>query len=234
MAGTSTSTAAIYDFAGLAPLDRGRTLLERFDALVPGETLVLKAERPAHDLLETLQRERKGQFEWTPGGGAAGPDGIEVMRRDTARGSGRGVLEALAWDHDRLDALDAAAFASFEAGDIAGARAIFAAFARGLERHIRFEEEILFPALEARAGFGPSAGPTAVMRTDHVEIRACLAGIAAALDGGGAGASEIRVRLATLLGGHNLKEEQILYPLADRVLGKAEADALVGLIQRLD
>ncbi len=231
---SETSTTAItYDFAELGPHDRSQALLERFDVLVPGGTLVLKVERPAHDLLETLQRQRKGQFEWTPGGNAAGPDGIEVMRRDAALGSARGVFEALAWDHDRLDALDGAAFASLETSDVAGARATFAAFARGLERHIRFEEEILFPSVEARAGFGPQAGPTAVMRAEHVEIRAFLAGIAAALDGGGAGASEIRARLATILSGHNLKEEQILYPLADRVLGPAEADVLFGLIQRL-
>lgn len=213
----------------LAPTD----LLARFDALAPGETLVLTNAPPAHDLLETLQRERRGQFEWTPAGITAGAGGIEVLRRDAAAGSPRGVFEALAWDHDRLDALDAAAFSALAAGDVAGARGTFAAFARGLERHIRFEEEILFPAVEERAGFRREAGPTAVMRAEHAEIRACLAGIAAALDGGVAGAPEIRRRLASILGGHNLKEEQILYPLADRVLGKAEADALVGRIQRL-
>lgn len=233
MASTSTSTIETLDFSGLDPLDRDRTLLEKFDALAPGATLVLKTARPAQDLLETLQRERKGQFEWTPAGNASGPDGIEVFRRDAASGSGRGIFEALAWDHDRLDALDVDAFASLEAGDVPGARATFAAFARGLERHIRFEEEILFPSVEARAGFSPQAGPTAVMRADHVEIRACLTGITTTLDGGGAGATGIRARLASILSGHNMKEEQILYPLADRVLGPVEADALVGSVQRL-
>jgi regulator of cell morphogenesis and NO signaling len=144
-----------------------------------------------------------------------------------------GVFEVLAWDHDRLDALDKAAFDALGSGDLATARELFTHFFRGLDRHIRFEEEILFPALEERAGFRPEAGPTAVMRAEHVEIRACLAGISAALDGGGAGAAAIRSRMLSVLGGHNLKEEQILYPLADRALGKPEADALVGRIQRL-
>ena len=151
----------------------------------------------------------------------------------TAPATLHGVFEVLAWDHDRLDALDKAAFEALGNGDLAGARALFAHFARGLDRHIRFEEEILFPAVEERAGLPTHAGPTAVMRAEHVEIRACLAGISSDLAEGGAGATEIRARMLSVLEGHNLKEEQILYPLADRALGKVEADALVARIQRL-
>ena len=232
MAQTATRTVSTLDLAGADAPARAAALLARFDALAPGETLVL-AEAPALDLLEALRCERRGLFEWTPAGFAAGPAGIEVLRRDAASGTSRGVFEALAWDHDRLDALDGAAFSALAADDVAGARAVFAAFARGLGRHIRFEEEILFPTLEERAGFRPEAGPTAVMRAEHVEIRACLAGIAAALDGGGAGAPAIRARMLSVLGGHNLKEEQILYPLADRALGASEADELVARIQHL-
>lgn len=232
MAPTTTPTAAALDLT-TAPAGRPPRLLAAFDALAPGETLVVKTPLPAHDLLETLQRDRKGQFEWTPAGFAAGPDGVEVLRRDAAPGASRGIFEALAWDHDRLDALEGAAFESLGAGDLASARTTFAAFARGLERHIRFEEEILFPAVEERAGFPPHAGPTAVMRAEHAEIRACLAGITAALDADGAGAQAIRARLGGLLGDHNLKEERILYPLADRALGRAGADDLVARIQRL-
>lgn len=144
-----------------------------------------------------------------------------------------GVNEVLSWDHDRLDALDKAAFEALGNGDLATARALFAHFARGLDRHIRFEEEFLFPAVEARAGFPEHSGPTAVMRAEHVEIRACLVGISGALAADGAGATQIRSRMLSVLGDHNVKEEQILYPLADRVLGRDGADALVAEIQRL-
>ena len=144
-----------------------------------------------------------------------------------------GVLEVLAWDHDRLDALDKAAFEALGRGDLVAARALFAHFARGLDRHIRFEEEFLFPAIEERAGLPPHAGPTAVMRAEHVEIRACLASIAASLAADGAGAAQVHARMLDVLGGHNLKEERILYPMADRALGPADAETLVSELQKL-
>jgi hemerythrin-like domain-containing protein/uncharacterized protein (DUF2249 family) len=228
-----SSTVATLDLAATSPAGRVAAALAAFDTLAPGETLVVMSSLPAHDLLDALQQERKGLFEWTPGGSASGMHGIEVLRRDAIPGSPRGVFEALAWDHDRLEALEQAAFGALEAGDPAKAQALFADFARGLGRHIRFEEEILFPAVESRAGFPPNAGPTAVMRAEHVEIRSCLSGITAALGAGGAGATQIRARMTDVLGGHNLKEEQILYPLADRALGREAADALVADIQRL-
>jgi hypothetical protein len=35
-----------------------------------------------------------------------------------------------------------------------------------------------------------------------------------------------------VLGDHNLKEERVLYPTTDRILGAEESDALVARIQR--
>jgi hypothetical protein len=230
---TTATPIRTLDLTARSAAARPLALLENFDVLAPGETLVVKTALPALELLEALQRDRRGLFEWTPGGSASGADGVEILRRSAALGDGRGVNEALAWDHDRLDALDKAAFDLLASGDLAMARRLFADFARGLERHIRFEEEILFPAVEERAGFPPHAGPTAVMRAEHVQIRSCLAGITDALAADGAGATQIRARMLDVLGGHNLKEERILYPLADRALGRDGADALVAEIQRL-
>jgi hemerythrin superfamily protein len=42
----------------------------------------------------------------------------------------------------------------------------------------------------------------------------------------------LRHRLHAVLGDHNFKEEQVLYPTTDQVLGEKEADALVARIQR--
>ena len=44
---------------------------------------------------------------------------------------------------------------------------------RALERHIRLEEEIVFPLFEARSGIVD--GPTAVMRDEHRCLRRALA-----------------------------------------------------------
>lgn len=232
MASITTPSATTLDLRGIQAHGRKLELLSRFDALAPGERLLIRSDSRAHEQLEALQRERKGLFEWTPARGSSGVYEIEVSRREATLGQRRSVLDALAWDHDRLDALDEAAFHALATGDAPKARSLFAAFARGLERHIRFEEELLFPVVEERAGFSPDAGPTAVMRFEHIEIRARLAEVEAALATSSSSPARARAQLHAILEDHNLKEEQLLYPLADSVLGPDDSDGLVGRIQR--
>jgi iron-sulfur cluster repair protein YtfE (RIC family) len=88
------------------------------------------------------------------------------------------------------------------------------AFRRALERHLEREERVLFPALEDAHG-GPLA-PTRVMRMEHDGMRALLT----ATDGATArrDPEELSAALETLrimMQQHNLKEESVLYPLAD-------------------
>ena len=155
---------------------------------------------------------------------------IQIPRRRADRGDRREVNEALSWDHDRLEALDQLAFERLAAGDGAGARAAWGEFTTGLRRHIRFEEELLFPTFAERLGVPPAAGPTAVMRAEHREIEALLDRIGRALAGEGA-AVPLRAELHRVLGEHNVKEEQVLYPATDEALLPDERDELVGRIQ---
>ena len=156
-----------HDLCGAAP--RTEDVLSLVDALAPGQLLTLRlSTETARVLLATLTAERKGLFEWSPEA-----DGnalrVDVVRRDAAPGSKRGVFEALSWDHDRIDAFEQGAFAARAAGDLEAARALFDRFARGLFRHIGFEEDLLFPALESAAGLSPHAGPTAVTAARSIE-----------------------------------------------------------------
>lgn len=201
-----------------------------FDRLRPGETVTLLQNRPS-DLLEQLQQGRKGQFEWSPVSEDTRTFKVELFRRDAERGSLRAVNEALSWDHDRLDALEARAFAARGKGDHDEAKAIYAGFAHGLRRHIRFEEEILFPEFETRAGFSPEVGPTAVMRDEHREILRCLDRIEAGIGDATASVDSSRHTLHAVLGNHNLKEENIVYPLTDQALTADQRDALVARMQ---
>jgi hemerythrin-like domain-containing protein len=177
-----------------------------------------------------LQAGRKGIFEWS-----VLADGerlrVELLRRTAPMGDLRGVTEALAWDHDRLEAIEEAAFAARTAGDYAAARESLGAFVTGLRRHIRFEEELLFPVFEQRLGFPPQAGPTAVMRYEHRQIETLLAQLTNEIGVADSGAEGTRARLHAVLGEHNVKEERILYPHTDQALGADEADALVADIQ---
>ena len=206
--------------------------LVEFDRLRPGETVTLLQDRPG-DLLEQLQHGRRGQFEWSPVSEDSRTVKVELFRRDAERGSLRGVNEALSWDHDRLDALEARAFAARATGDLDEAKAIYAVFAHGLRRHIRFEEEILFPEFETRAGFSPEVGPTAVMRDEHREILRCLDRIEAGIGEKDGSVDSSRHSLHAVLGNHNLKEENIVYPLTDQALSAEERDAHVARMQAI-
>jgi len=140
------------------------------------------------------------------------------------------VTAYLSWDHDRLDAILKSARARVEAGEWAHAQAEYGDFDRGLHRHIRLEEEILFPLFEQRTG---SEGPTSVMRAEHKVIRAALGVMGDAVGRRDAGA--FREGVATLfsvLPDHNEKEEQVLYPTTDRVLPEGERAALAARLQR--
>ncbi len=70
------------------------------------------------------------------------------------------VTEYLSTDHRRLDAIVQEVQDAAHTGAHADAAAAFARFAEGLDRHIRAEEEVLFPAFEEAVG--AVGGPTAV------------------------------------------------------------------------
>jgi regulator of cell morphogenesis and NO signaling len=220
------------DVRGRSAEDAAAEALAWFDTLGPAERFVLTCADSGGDVLRRLQTARPGTFEWSPL--QAGPPAwrIEVARSEASRAAARGVNEALAWDHDRLEALEAAAFRARAEGDLAAAFDLYAEFAFGLRRHIRFEEDLLFPAFENGAGMPPTAGPTAVMRAEHLEILRLLEAIELGIGDAAARVAPLRASFHAVLGEHNAKEEHVLYPSVDDLLGHDGADELVRRIQR--
>jgi iron-sulfur cluster repair protein YtfE (RIC family) len=104
------------------------------------------------------------------------------------------------------------------ARDWDGARAAVADLAAATLHHFRLEEEVLFPDLEqAHPG---ARGPTSVMRGEHAQARRLLEDLTAAVTIGSRSETLGLVEtLLMLLQQHNAKEEGILYPMADAVLG---------------
>lgn len=85
------------------------------------------------------------------------------------------------------------------------------------EAHLSYEEQTLFPQLEAALPM--AAGPTAVMRGEHGQIRTLSSELAVAVAAHDAAAvSDLVETLLLLLQQHNAREEAVLYPLADREL----------------
>lgn len=157
---------------------------------------------------------------------------VEAGIRSSAGIRARTVTEYLMSDHRRLDALLAAAGSLVAAGDYEGAGRRFAEFSGGLDRHIRMEEEILFPGFERATGM-TGGGPTEVMRQEHVGIRCFVAAAATAIDSRDAAIfTRASDGLKQALGQHNLKEENILYPMTDNAAGDERArDELVARME---
>lgn len=134
-------------------------------------------------------------------------------------------------DHDRLDGLFQR-FQQLKHTDLPLARQLFAEFKAQLERHIAWEEEILFPLFEERTGFA-GGGPTAVMRWEHEQIKQHLAAIELKQGQNEATTAGDEAALLAVLGPHNLKEENILYPMIDQFTTEAERRGIYARMDRL-
>jgi hemerythrin-like domain-containing protein len=95
---------------------------------------------------------------------------------------------------------------------------LFEAFASDLNHHFNMEEEVMFPAFEAReAGH---CNPTPVMIMEHTQMRNVLKQLREDLEAKNKehffGLSET---LMMTMQQHNMKEEQMLYTMAEQHLG---------------
>lgn len=133
-------------------------------------------------------------------------------------------------DHNRLDGIFKE-FRAIKKKDIARAKKLFAEFRNDLKRHIKWEDDILFPAFEKHTGM-QSGGPTAVMRMEHRKIEEFLDGINAALAKGDASTDALEEGLLGVLGPHDVKEEGILYPWIDSSVPDEERVELFGRIRQ--
>lgn len=117
-------------------------------------------------------------------------------------------------DHQRCDAL----WAELEGADDAVVTARWKEFEGAMRRHFAMEEEVLFPAFEDATGMH-GAGPTTVMRMEHAQMKGLLDQMRAAVERGDVqGALNQGDTLLMLVQQHNVKEESVLYPMADQAL----------------
>ncbi len=134
-------------------------------------------------------------------------------------------------DHNRLDELFKQ-FQKLKRVDFAKAKPFFRDFKIGLQRHIVWEEDILFPLFEKKTGMG-LGGPTDVMRMEHRQIKKHLEDIH----------DKVRVKnpdsdideqlLGDVLRQHNLKEEKILYLAIDKNLSDAERVEIFAAMKKI-
>ncbi|HLK92658.1 MAG TPA: hemerythrin domain-containing protein [Polyangia bacterium] len=132
--------------------------------------------------------------------------------------------------HRRLDDMLDEVELSADAESWSDAKRRFEVFRREMDEHIRLEEEVMFPALERAAPV--LRGPTVVMRSEHLAIRALLAAVGAAL-AEERPISRTTAELEAQLGPHNFKEERVLYPELERVALGPVRTGLAASVQAL-
>lgn len=128
-------------------------------------------------------------------------------------------------DHHQCDTLFATAEAAVAQGNWDMAASAWTRFQDSLRHHFAMEEEVLFPGFESRTGM--TQGPTQVMRMEHRQMTDLLNQLADALARKDAdvflGDSET---LLIIMQQHNMKEEQMLYHMADQVLASDAEDLI--------
>lgn len=155
-------------------------------------------------------------------------------------------LDTLIDEHERiLDALTALHdYARFYAPNDEQPREslrAFAAFFRDYvdEWHHHKEEDLLFTAM-FDAGFPRHSGPVACMNHEHEDGRAHVRALVSIADGAGPlSVSEVGTLVQTsadyarMLANHIAKENQMLYPMAQRALGDDALDLLAARVSEL-
>lgn len=126
-------------------------------------------------------------------------------------------------DHRRCDDLFATLETAVGEGDWERASAGLETFLESMSHHFGLEEETVFPEFERLTGM--AMGPTRIMRMEHQQMRGLFEELRTAVAQQDAdevlGVAET---LNVLMQQHNLKEEEILYPMTDQALG-TEAEA---------
>jgi len=126
----------------------------------------------------------------------------------------------MAGDHKDCDEAFVAVESAVAGGDWPSAGVTWRRFVSQLARHFAREEDVLFPEIERATGM--SDGPTAVMRSEHEQMRSLLPGLAAHLNSADqSGFLGIAETMLVLIQQHNMKEEQVLYPMAEQILDDA-------------
>ena len=141
------------------------------------------------------------------------------------------ILEFMRDDHRACDRHYAEAETALLAKDAEQGAASFEAFAQATLLHFDREEQELFITFENRTGM--TGGPTQVMRYEHQQLRGLIDSMRSALhenrleDFFGIGES-----MMIMLQQHNMKEEQMLYPMIDRALG-GDAGPMVQVLREM-
>jgi iron-sulfur cluster repair protein YtfE (RIC family) len=132
-------------------------------------------------------------------------------------------------DHDRLNHMlkECRIFSKAPAT----ASEVVSALKNEVERHIAWEEHILFPVFEQRLR-AKEHGPTAAMRKEHCRIKEIVEHMHACAVAGKDFEAHL-LELVDTLNAHTAKEEEALYPWIDNRMGEDGAMKLIASMKAM-
>ncbi len=143
------------------------------------------------------------------------------------------ICDYLVYDHQRCDALFSQVETSVASREWPRAEQSFQLFSSAVDRHIRTEEGILFPTFEK--AIRGSGMPLGMLRVEHQRIRAIVGRLYDALCRSDPVDFMLHTEtLALLMQQHNIKEEDMLYPLLDRILGSRTVEIVCAMREKLE
>ncbi len=202
------------DISQIADDKRMETIINSYKTLNEGGELEITNSESLLSIILNFQNQFWGEYHWQPL--VSGPELwkgkiIKLNKEDVISESIKHFMET---DHSRCDQLYADGEAAILDDQKQLGKESIEAFVLNMGRHFEMEEKIFFPAFEERTGM--THGPTQVMRMEHQQMRNILAQIKNALT---ADDSETVLSagetLLILMQQHNMKEEGMLYPMAD-------------------
>jgi len=142
------------------------------------------------------------------------------------------ISQYLTPEHRECDVIFARAEEAAAKGDFATTKEEFIKFADETLHHFKKEEEEFFPAFEAATG--STEGPTRVMKYEHEQVRGLLGKMAQAIESEDKDAYlSLAESLMILLQQHNMKEEQMLYAMADRLFSTEIKEELIEKMEKV-
>ncbi len=126
------------------------------------------------------------------------------------------IKDFMTQDHRECDNLYAPVEEAISKGDFEKALELFIPFKQAMLRHFAMEEEVLFPKMEEFLGSGE--GPIYVMKMEHAQIRSILDQMGEAIEAKNQQkALGFGETFMIMTQQHNMKEEQILYTMAEQL-----------------
>jgi hemerythrin-like domain-containing protein len=135
-------------------------------------------------------------------------------------------------EHRNCDEIFATAEKAVIDGDFEQAKKEFLHFANETLTHFKKEEESLFLTYEEITG--SSEGPTRVMKFEHIQVRGLIGEMAEAVENRDSDAYlSLAESMMILLQQHNMKEEQMLYAMCDRMIPQKRKEEVLATMKEI-